>query len=277
MALVRTSPPSRDGNAAYELSITSDATGIALLRLVTSDPAGTLQVTGPARTVVTPGATVILEVSVAPRIRRTSGPERQLSFAISAYDENTGQAAGSATGEYLDFPAKGGMGYGRLLTFGLLGGLVVAAAAGGGFALLNRDNGDGVGGDLTGEPPERSIRPGTYDYNFTVEENTCSFGARPGEGFSLSFRFANTGSGFIEDRDQVMVTFLGSNGREARVGRATFDFDAFEFSYNPAKAGDVQGRAKVETAFADAETIGAARYTETYDLGSDECVITATQ
>ncbi len=274
MALVPRGGQGRGPEAHYELSITNDATGMALLRLVPNDPAGTLQITIPARAAVTPGATVLLEVSATTRLRRTSGTDRQLTFFINAFDETSGQAAGSASTSYSDVVARRNKGYARLLALALAGGTAVAAAAAGGVAFFG---GGGGGGDgLSGDAPERSIRPGVFNYNLVVDSNDCNFGAAKGTKLSLSFRFDRPGkNGFIEEKNPVMVTFLGDNGTETQVGRSTFEFDGFTFTYDPAKAGEFQGHAEMVTAFKDESAIAAARYTESYELKDRACTIVA--
>ncbi|MEP6871338.1 MAG: serine/threonine-protein kinase [Anaerolineaceae bacterium] len=107
------------------------------------------------------------------------------------------------------------------------------------------------------------ISSGVWTYDFEVTSNSCPFGRAVGSRFPTTYLLEEVGTegGFIFPGELVDVTQEGSN---FYIGRFTFTFPTFEFSYPLTTAGE-SGSAKVTNTYQDANT-GTANLIEVYFL-----------
>lgn len=107
------------------------------------------------------------------------------------------------------------------------------------------------------------ISAGVWTYDFGVTSNSCPFGLAAGNRFAAAYLLAEVGAGdgLISPGELVDVTQDGSN---FYIGRFTFTFPTFEFTYPVTTAGE-SGTARVTNTYQDANT-GSANLVEVYFL-----------
>ncbi len=275
------------GVSRYELTITSRGTIPARYALTGIEPTGALTVAVPSPVTLRGGETQRLPVEVR-QVRPAAGVARALQFQIAA-NRDDGSRAGFVNVTVVPAGAartsKGGPNW--LLIGGggaaAIAGVVVAIALLGGGS--SKEGAEGTTVTTTAATAVTTTTPtntaaaapsikvlDSWDYNFRVTGNTCSFGAPVGGFYAASFRFkpATGDANVIRDGERVSV----STGQPSvpPLGTYTFRFQDFVFTY-PVKASDgTLGEATLRTTFADAATIGSAELTEEYT--SPSCTIT---
>jgi hypothetical protein len=116
--------------------------------------------------------------------------------------------------------------------------------------------------------PAPYIESGDWTYTFIVRQNTCPFGLSPGETFTTVFSyFDGDGDGFVYAGEAVDIYQDGS----FYVGRYTFSYPSFSFSYPVQGFDGTPGTATVANSFSS-PTSGSATLTETYQT-SPSCTI----
>lgn len=270
--------PGRGGEARYSLALSNTGNGLLRVRLVPSDQSGVLQVSLPGRAAIPPGTTVLLDVAVQPRMRRAKGPDRRLTFGVTVVDETSGETVAATAAEYLDSVEGGSGGGSRMLLIGLAAVLVIGGAAAAFFVLGRGSDDDPPSSTATPTVDNRpGIPAGQFDFNLTVQSNTCTFGLQAGAMHGLSFVFTPVGGGdTLKEGDSVEVTGVRADGGKVPLGRATFRINDFEFSY-PVEAGSATGTGSIVASFTEAGAIKGAELVERYTVGGSPCEILATQ
>ncbi|MCA9829049.1 MAG: serine/threonine-protein kinase [Dehalococcoidia bacterium] len=274
--------PGRSGDARYSLSLANTGNGLLRVRLVPTDQSGVLQVSLPGRAAIPPGTTVLLDVAVQPRMRRSKGPDRRLSFGVTVVDETSGDTVAATAAEYLDSVGGGGGGSGggsRHILIGLVAAVVVIGGAAAAYLVLGGSGDDTPGGSTA--TPTVDGRPGMpagqVGFNLTVDSNSCTFGLQPGAMHGLAFIFTPVGGGdTLREGDSVDVAGVRDDGAKVPLGKATFHLSDFEFGY-PVEAGSATGTGKIVASFTDKGAIKSAKLLERYTVGGTPCEIVASQ